>query len=103
MTGLVTDRSRILAGYPRRLLYPPRGQHFAAAWSCQVNMASQEISSSGERLLERPFLLQRFAQDDKKHQAMAGIGHRFNLRPPAVHEGLRVTRVFLNDRAHVFG
>ncbi len=59
--------------------------------------AAEQIGAAGKRLLEEPLLLARFAEDDAKHPAMAGVGHRLHAGPPAIQERLSVLTIGLED------
>ena len=56
---------------------------------------AQQIGAAGERLLEKPLLLERLAEDDPQHAAMARIGHRLDTGAPPIDESLRIPGVFL--------
>src|SRR5258707_1359881 len=52
---------------------------------------------AGERLLEKALLLARFTEDDAKHLAVPGIGHRLHAGPPAIQERLSVYTIGFED------
>src|SRR5829696_9270842 len=82
----------------RGVLFNPAGLHHLADPHADVRGATaQEIVASRQRLLEEALLLERLAQDDAQHAAMAGVGHRLDPRFPALHERFRIARVLVEE------
>src|SRR5262245_1070770 len=59
-------------------------------------MPSQKVGAAGQRLLERPFLLERLAKDHAQHAAVPRVGHRLDTRLPSVDECLSLPDILVD-------
>src|SRR5207247_4247211 len=91
------------ARWRRALFDPPRRQHLAVRRGERLAPAAEKIDAAGERLLEEALLLERLAEDDAQHPALARVGHRLDPRLPPIDERLRVAGVRLDDGARRLG
>src|SRR5262245_26327747 len=82
-----------------RSFNPSRRQNRAHTRTHRVGTTAKEVEVAGGRLLEKPLLFERLAEDHAEHPAMPRVGHRFHTRPPAFDELLRLAGMALGETA----